>query len=305
MHNKRERALPRVGLVELFDSETGETIVVDTFLQGVRRRFSERSIAADAALRARLPAIEDPGACHVWRGRLAAGTSALERAAELLESSGGLGAVGARSEGAMWSLLGLASCFEDRVDDTVRLLDRARGVIPAEDGYTRCLVAATSAMADQLADEPATVREAVEPVWSLAMDLGSDFWFSWAQALLGWAIAADDAPAGLAMMTETVDNSTTLADQAVLPRPARRPVVRARARSATDSPASTRDWRVVARTDERLWEPLLRLTRGAVAAGERRTRQASRRPGRRSSWPPGVGQPLLVRRHAEWLAARG
>ena len=109
----------------------------------------------------------------------------------------------------MWSLLGLVACFEDRADDAARLLDRARAVVPPEDGYTRCLVAATAAMADQLADDPATVREAVEPVWSLAMDLGSDFWFSWAQALLGWAVAADDAPAGLAMMAETVDGSTT------------------------------------------------------------------------------------------------
>ena len=109
----------------------------------------------------------------------------------------------------MWSLLGLAACFQDRVEDAARLLDLARGIIPADDGYTRCLVAATAAMSDQLADQPATVREAVEPVWSLAMDLGSDFWFSWAQALLGWAIAADDAAAGLAMMAETVDDSTT------------------------------------------------------------------------------------------------
>ena len=78
-----------------------------------------------------------------------------------------------------------------------RLLDRAGAVVPADDGYTRCLVAATAAMADQLADRPATVvRDAVEPVWSLAMDLGSDFWFSWAQALLGWAIAADDGAPG-------------------------------------------------------------------------------------------------------------
>ena len=147
------------------------------------------------------------GACHVWRGQLAVGIDELEQARRAGRARRTAVPVGAHSEGAMWSLLGLAACFADRPAEADRLLDRARAAIPADDGYTRCLVAATAAMSDQLADRPATVRAAVEPVWALAMDLGSEFWFAWAQALLGWAVAADDAPAGLAMMAETVDAS--------------------------------------------------------------------------------------------------
>ncbi|HEU4840780.1 MAG TPA: AAA family ATPase, partial [Ilumatobacteraceae bacterium] len=248
-------------------------------------------------------ALQFLGACHVWRGRLATGTGALERAAELFEASGGLGTVGARSEGAMWSLLGLAACFEDRVDDAARLLDRARAIIPADDGYTRCLVAATAAMSDQLADQPATVREAVEPVWSLAMDLGSDFWFSWAQALLGWAIAADDAPAGLAMMAETVDDSTTRQT-----KPYFLALLGGRlcehGRIAEGLVRLDEGLALAAETDERLWEPLLRLTRAQwlLASGDPTGPAAV---GAALDLAARSGQPLLARRHAEWMAARG
>jgi hypothetical protein len=203
----------------------------------------------------------------------------------------------------MWSLLGLAACFEDRVDDAARLLDRARAIIPADDGYTRCLVAATAAMSDQLADQPATVREAVEPVWSLAMDLGSDFWFSWAQALLGWAIAADDAPAGLAMMAETVDDSTTRQT-----KPYFLALLGGRlcehGRIAEGLVRLDEGLALAAETDERLWEPLLRLTRAQwlLASGDPTGAAAV---GAALDLAARSGQPLLVRRHAEWMAARG
>ena len=186
----------------------------------------------------------------------------------------------------MWSLLGLAACFADRPDEADRLLDRARAVIPADDGYTRCLVAATAAMADQLADRPATVRAAVEPVWALAMDLGSEFWFAWAQALLGWAVAAEDAPAGLAMMTETVDALRRAPDQAVLPVPARVAAVRGRALARGHGPP--RRGPGPPHRDRRAAVGAAAAPHPGPLAGGRRRRRArrARRPTRRGSSPP-------------------
>jgi DNA-binding SARP family transcriptional activator len=268
----------------------------------IAERLAEETIAVGDEVSSAF-ALQFLGACHVWRGRLASGTEALERSAALFDASGGLGPVGVRAEGALWSLLGLVACFEDRVDDASRLLDRARAVIPPEDGYTRCLVAATGAMADQLADDPATVRAAVEPVWALAMDLGSDFWFSWAQALLGWAVAADDAAAGLAMMAETVDSSSTRQT-----RPYFLALLGDRlcehGRTADGIARLDEGLAEVDRTDERLWEPLLRITRAqwmlasGDPAGEHAAQQAVGLALR-------AGQPLLARRHREWVARRG
>ena len=177
----------------------------------------------------------------------------------------------------MWSLLGLAACFADRPDEADRLLDRARAVIPADDGYTRCLVAATAAMSDQLADRPATVRAAVEPVWALAMDLGSEFWFAWAQALLGWAVAAEDAPAGLAMMTETVDASGVRQTKPYFLYLLGLAAVRGRSLARGHGPPR-RGPGPAAETDERLWEPLLRLTRARwlAVAGDSDAASAAR-----------------------------
>ena len=204
--------------------------------------MAEASVAATERCRRRdLGGVRPPVPRRLLRlaGRLAAGTRELERAGGCSGVAAGPGAVGARAGGRDVVAARAGGVLRRPADDAARLLARARGVVPAEDGYTRCLVAATAAMADQLADRPATVREAVEPVWSLAMDLGSDFWFGWAQALLGWAVAADDAAPGLAMMAETVDEQHDPPDQAVLPD-----LLGARlcehGRTARASPASTR-----------------------------------------------------------------
>jgi hypothetical protein len=201
----------------------------------------------------------------------------------------------------MWSLLGLAACFADQPDEADRLLDLARGVIPADDGYTRCLVAATAAMSDQLADRPATVRAAVEPVWSLAMDLGSEFWFAWAQALLGWAVAADDAPAGLAMMTETVDASGVRQT-----KPYFLYLLGSRLCEAgrwTEGMARLDEGlAVLTETDERLWEPLLRLTRARWLAAAGDTDAASIEADAARLLASTTGQHLVVRWHDEWRA---
>jgi hypothetical protein len=232
----------------------------------------------------------------VWRGELALGTSELEQAAELFGAASG-DPVSVRSEGAMWSLLGLAACFGDRTGDADRLLEMARAVIPVDDGYTRCLVAATAAMADQLADRPATVRAAVEPVWMLAMDLGSDFWFAWAQALLGWAVAADDMSAGLAMMTETIEASTTRQTKPYFLYLLGSRLCEA-GRLSEGVARLDEGIALVAETDERLWEPLLRLTRA-------RWRAAADLPGARRdaamarAMAAAMGHDLIVRWYDE------
>jgi DNA-binding SARP family transcriptional activator/tetratricopeptide (TPR) repeat protein len=239
------------------------------------------------------------GASHIWRGDLRLGTSELEQAVELAEASGAADPVSARSEGAMWCLLGLAACFADRGDEAQRLLDRARAVIPDDDAYTRCLVAATAAMSDQLADRPTTVRAAVEPVWSLAMDLGSDFWFAWAQALLGWAVAADDAAAGLAMLTETLDATTTRQT-----KPYFLGLLGTRlCEHGRISEGLTRldeALTLLDETDERLWEPMLRFTRARwlAASGDRAAAEAEAAVA--VAVAVATGQNLVVRWHDEW-----
>jgi hypothetical protein len=241
------------------------------------------------------------GACRVWRGELAQGTSELQRAAELF--AGASSGPGAHSDGAMWTLLGLAACFADRHDEAAELLANAWASVPEEDGYTRCLVAATAAMADQLADRPATVRADVEPVWALAMDLGSEFWFAWAQALLGWAVAADDAPAGLAMMEEVLDAGT-----ARQTRPYFLYLYGSRlceaGRVAEGLRRLDEGLELLATTDERLWEPLLRLARARwlAAAGDEAASAAEAAAARARA--EATGQALVVRWHDEWQEHR-
>ena len=103
------------------------------------------------------------GACHVWRGELAVGIDELEQA-----STSGTASAAVRSAPTPRGRCGRCSAWPRAspiVTTPIAAARPARAVIPADDGYTRCLVAATAAMADQLADRPATVRAAVEPVW--------------------------------------------------------------------------------------------------------------------------------------------
>ena len=131
------------------------------------------------------------GATLVWRGRFAEGGVELEQAAQYWEGAEVPAGTAARAFGALWSLLGLAAHFEDRSAAATALFARARDTIPADDGYGRCLVGATRATVEQLAGHTDAVRGGIEPLWSLAMDLSSEFWLRWAQMLLGWAVAGD------------------------------------------------------------------------------------------------------------------
>ena len=239
------------------------------------------------------------GATLVWRGELDRGVAELEQSAAYWEAAGVPGLEGARAVGAMWSLLGLAAYFADRPHDAEVLLARAGAAVPDEDGYGRCLVAATAAMADQLANRPEVVRAAVEPVWSLAMDLASDFWFGWAQALLGWAVAAGDGDAGLQMIAETVDDASTMQTK---PYFTYLLGVRLCEHGRTDEGLARLDeaLTVAEETGERLWVPLLLLTRArwlgvtGDPAGARRVGAAA------VAAATAMGQHLIVRWHDEW-----
>lgn len=148
------------------------------------------------------------GATLVWTGELGEGSEQLQVAADYWNSDAAAdaGRLGARPLGALWALLGLVGCFRAQPDDDVaRDIARATAVIPDDDGDGRCLVAATTAVIDQLGGRATAVRHGIDPVWALAMDLGSEFWMRWAQSLLGWAMAAEDGPAGRAMIAEVID----------------------------------------------------------------------------------------------------
>lgn len=212
------------------------------------------------------------GATLVWTGELGEGGDQLRIAADYWnsDSADDAGRLGARPLGALWALTGLVACFRAEPGDVVaRHLARATAIIPDDDGDGRCLVAATTAVIDQLAGRTSAVRRGVDPVWALSMDLGSEFWMRWAQALLGWAMAADDGPAGRAMIVEVLDDQpipqtqpyfayllgARLAEAGLLDE--------ARARLAHGVA-------VAEATGERLWLPLLQLEQAGClrAAGD-------------------------------------
>ncbi len=240
------------------------------------------------------------GATLIWRGDLVRGTALIEAAVTPWAGDEAPDLASARAVGAMWTMLGLAAHLRDDPDaDT--LLARATAVVPAEDGYGRCLVSATNAIVDQLRGRPDAVRALVQPVWEQAMDLGSDFWMGWAQVLLGWAIAADDGPTGVAMMVEAIEQSSTrqalpyfslvlgerLGEQGL--------VGEALARLAHGVA-------VAGDTGEEIWLPMLHLEQArwlAIAGDE----SASRRAGEDAvALAMATGNRFVPSRHAAWRA---
>jgi hypothetical protein len=211
------------------------------------------------------------GAALVWRGVLDAGSAALEQAAAYWDDSDGPPALGARPVGGLWAQLAIVHALRGNDVEAARCVDRAHAVITGDDHDGRCLVDTTSAIIDQLCDRSATVREHLEPVWLLAADIGSEFWLGWAQVLLGWAIAADDGPAGRAMMAEAVDNVT-----AVQGLPYFGLLLGSRLGAAGEHDEAIRRLTdaidLAQNTGELLWQPLLLLERA-------RWRDAAGRPG--------------------------
>jgi DNA-binding SARP family transcriptional activator/tetratricopeptide (TPR) repeat protein len=249
------------------------------------------------------------GATLVWRGELDAGSAALEQAAAFWDGITEPGPLNARAVGGLWALLALVHTLRGNDAEAERCVARARSVIAEDDGDGRCLVAATSAVIDQLCDRPATVREHLEPVWALATDIGSEFWLGWAQTLLGWAIAADDGPAGRAMMVEALESHSTVQGLpyfgyllgARLGEAGELDEAIARLTAAID---------LARTTGELLWQPLLLLERArwrdaagdveapadAAEAAERAKRMgASRLVARCEAWLPGLpGSPTVA-----------
>jgi DNA-binding SARP family transcriptional activator/tetratricopeptide (TPR) repeat protein len=239
------------------------------------------------------------GATRVWQGRLAGGGAELEQAAEYWDRAEAPAGASARAFGALWSLLGLAAHFQDRAADAAALFDRARATIPDDDGYGRCLVGATRATVEQLAGDADAVRDEIEPLWSLAMDLSSDFWMRWAQMLLGWALAADPDPTaaanGLAMMAEVLDD--TAATKQTVPYFAHLMASRLAEHGRHDEALSRVDdgLRVAEETGERLWVPLLHLVRSRAHARAGRRAEAAAALAESAAIAGALGQPWVTR----------
>lgn len=200
------------------------------------------------------------GASLVWRGDLISGTPALEASGEFWAERDLPHVESARALGALWSLLGLAHYLSGRPAIGDRSTEMARDVVPEVDGYTRCLVESTAAIIDQLRDRPAAVLKATEPISSLAMDLSSDFWFGWAQSLLGWATAATQPAAGIALLTEAIDNAST---RQAMPYFSYLLAGRLRENDEPHEALRRADAGIAVMTDtgEMLWAPLLHLER--------------------------------------------
>jgi hypothetical protein len=242
------------------------------------------------------------GATLVWTGDLADGGQQLEIAAAYWNSDAAsdAGRLGARPLGALWAMLGLVACFEGQQAATVgNYVERATATIPDDDGDGRCLVAASAAVIDQLGERSAAVRTGIDPVWALAMDIGSEFWLRWAQALLGWALAEQDGPSGRAMIAEVVDSQ---------PVPQAKPyfayLLGSRLGEAgllDDADGRLDDGIAVAtETGEALWLPLLELERarwrraaGDTTGATELARSAADRARR-------MGITLVVDRSREW-----
>ena len=239
------------------------------------------------------------GATRVWQGRLAGGGAELEQAAEYWDRAEAPAGASARAFGALWSLLGLAAHFQDRAADSSALFDRARATIPDDDGYGRCLVGATRATVEQLAGDAAAVRDEIEPLWSLAMDLSSDFWMRWAQMLLGWALAADPdemaAANGLSMMAEVLDD--TAATKQTVPYFAHLMASRLTEHGRPDDAVARVDagLRIADETGERLWVPLLHLGRSQAHASAGRRNDAAAALAESAKIASQLGQPWVTR----------
>jgi DNA-binding SARP family transcriptional activator len=174
--------------------------VARRLLETVRARGDERAIAIVE---------QSLGATLVWRGELSEGAAFLHESLEYWERTADLGQRSLESPIPMWTMLALVAAFEARFNDAENLFDHARGHVVPDDDHRRCMLGSMVAMVDQLAGRADKVREEIEPLWSLATDVGSDFWVTWTQVLLGWAVAEENGPSGCALMIEAIDGSST------------------------------------------------------------------------------------------------
>jgi DNA-binding SARP family transcriptional activator/tetratricopeptide (TPR) repeat protein len=246
------------------------------------------------------------GATLLWSGQLAEGVAELEASAGFWDHDAAPAAVAARTFGALWSSLGLAAWFQGNADDAAELIARAKATIPAEDGYGRCLVGAIAATVDQLGGRGVEVRAGAEPVWSLAMDLSSDFWMRWAQTLLGWAIAAEPGEAdwrnGVSMMAEVVDDTSATRQAAPYFAYLLGSRLGERGRFGEGLDRLEAGLAVAAQTGENLWVPLLHLARAACLGGSGNLIDALAAADDASAAAEAMGSTMIVDRCREWRA---
>jgi class 3 adenylate cyclase/tetratricopeptide (TPR) repeat protein len=147
------------------------------------------------------------GATHLWRGRLDDASVVLE---PLLEAWPATAAASLRGTPlvsvacGLWSLAALVDVVQGRVDSAAERFTAAdRLALDADAPQALCLVRCTRAIGRQLAGDVSGVYTLAEPTLELALELGNDWWFVWAQVLLGWsiAVAAGDR-SGVAMIEE-------------------------------------------------------------------------------------------------------
>ena len=218
-------------------TSVGEFVAATDVAAGVRRRDRGRRATR---CRRRSPASSSgppSSGAAIWSG----GTASSSWRPTMWQRPGRPGAiVGARAVGAMWSLLGLAACVRRPARRGRRGCSPGPATSsPTEDGYGRCLVAATAAMADQLADRPAPCGRRSSRCGRWPMDLGQRLLvrLGAGAARLGGRRrgrgdrAGDDGRDGR--------REPDAPDHAVLPVPARLAALRARPPRRRAWPAST------------------------------------------------------------------
>ena len=196
---------PPIGVIDIINRQAlgdfrSATDVARRLLEDAKGEKSEQAIAI---------AHHFLGATLVWRGALPEGTAELQLAAAHLDNDIEGSSTAIRFTVPLWTMLALAAAIGDRRDEADRMFERARSKLTPGDAYRQCMLGSMVAIVDQLAGRAGKVRYDMEPVWSMATELGSDFWVTWSQVLLGWATADEDGPSGVAMMVEAVDASAT------------------------------------------------------------------------------------------------
>ena len=149
----------------------------------------------------------------IWSGRLSEASALFDPVADGLAPStllpGASPAATTVGICAGLSIAGLAAFSEDRPEHCERLYERANAVArqaPAPDSI--CLTDITYAISRQLAGDVAATHRLAESTLESTIALGSDWWFIWAQVLLGWAVSAGGNPhEGVAMMAEAIDHA--------------------------------------------------------------------------------------------------
>ena len=113
------------------------------------------------------------------------------------------------SGGAGLSLAGLVAQTRGHPDESRMFFDQSRTLARHSHLlHSTCLADATQGVALQLAGDAAGTQQLAEDTMALAVQLGTDLWFVWGQALLGWSLAVQGNPEeGLAVVEEAISTN--------------------------------------------------------------------------------------------------